>query len=266
MCRRFGVSRGGYYAWRCRQESLRARGDRRLTARITAIFEASEQTYGAPRIHAALAQANVQVGRKRVARLMKASGLRARSRRIYRRTPGTRRFFEGIPNRTLGLDTTDVDQVWVGDVTFLKVLGGWRYLAVVMDRHSRRVVGWKLDAHRDLALTKGSLDTAAARRHPSPGLIFHTDRGIEYSAYGFRTRLAALGMTQSMKRPRELGDNAFIESFFGSMKAEIIHGAAVGSEAALRRAIVAYIRRYNRSRLHSSIGYRSPIDFELASA
>jgi transposase InsO family protein len=233
-----------------------------LAVRIEAIFEASEGTYGSPRIHEALRQAGVRVSGKRVARLMREAGLKGRSARIYRRMPGTRRFFGDIPNRVLEVRTTAVGQVWVGDVTYLKVGSGWRYLAVVLDRHSRRVLGWALRSRRDLVLTLKALNQAVSRRRSTPGLIFHSDRGVEYSAYAFRARLAALGITQSMKRPREIGDNAFIESFFHSMKAEAIHARAFLDENTLREVISRYIRRYNRSRLHSSLGYRSPIDYE----
>lgn len=262
LCRRYGVTRGGYYAWCGRKSSLRAREDEVLLVRIGAIFEASESTYGSPRIHAALRQAGSRVGRKRVARLMREAGLKARSACIYRRTPGTHRFFGDIPNRVLEVKTTAPCQVWVGDVTYLKVGCGWRYLAAVLDRHSRRVLSWRLGLRRDLTLTMGALNRAVARRRLPPGLIFHSDRGVEYSAYAFRARLAALGIAQSMKRPREIGDNAFIESFFHSMKAESIHARAFPDDHALRQAVGSYIRRYNLTRLHSSLGYRSPIDYE----
>ena len=234
--------------------------------RIRAIFEASEGTYGSPRIHAALQQAGLRVGRKRVARLMREAALKARSARIYRRMPGTRRFFSDIPNRVLELKTTAPGQVWVGDVTYLKSGSRWRYLAVVLDRHSRRVLGWNLGLTRDLTLTLDALNRARRRRCGRPGLIFHSDRGVEYSAYAFRARLAALGITQSMKRPREIGDNAFIESFFHSMKSEAIHGYTFDADPALHAAVSQYIRHYNRTRLHSSLGYRSPIDYETIAA
>lgn len=266
LCERYGVSRGGYYAWRSRERSDHARSDETLSERIVAVFNASAGTYGAPRIHAVLAQAGIGVGRKRVARLMRQGNLKARSATLYRRTPGTKRFFDAIPNRVLGTRTDAIDQLWVGDVTYLKVAGSWRYLAVVMDRHSRRILGWTLGRHRDLALTLGALDRALARRGEVVGAIFHSDRGVEFSGYAFRARLAAHGIAQSMKRPRELGDNAFIESFFHSMKSDVIHGVSFDSEPELRAIIEAYMRRYNRTRLHSSIGYRSPIDFERSIA
>ena len=197
---------------------------------------------------------------------MRDRRLRARSARIYRRTPGAGRFFGAIPNRVLDVHTTSTDQVWVGDVTYLKSASCWRYLAVVMDRHSRRVIGWKLAPRRDLTLTTGALDRAVDRRGNPSGLIFHSDRGSEFAAYAFRDRLERLGITQSMKRPRELGDNAYIESFFGSLKADIVHGRSFASDVDLLAAISSYIRRYNRTRVHSSLGYRSPIDYERESA
>jgi putative transposase len=260
------VARSGYYAWRDRERSDRVRRDERLIGRIRSIFEASEGTYGSPRIHASLQQAGVRVGRKRVARLMREAALKARSFRIYRRMPGTRRFFSAIPNRVLKMKTTAPGQIWVGDVTYLKSGGCWRYLAVVMDRHSRRVLGWSLGLRRDLTLTLDALNNAQRRRQARSGLIFHSDRGVEYSAHAFRARLAALGITQSMKRPRELCDNAFIESFFHSMKADTIHARTFDDDRTLRRVVNRYIRRYNSTRLHSSLGFRSPIDYENIAA
>ncbi len=264
LCQRYLVTRAGYYAWCQRRPSLHTRQDERLLARIRAIFQASEGTYGSPRIHAALRQAGLRVGRKRVARLMRNAALKARSARIYRRMPGTRRFFSDIPNRILELKTTRTRQVWVGDVTYLRCGGRWRYLAVVLDRHSRRVLAWSLGVHRDLTLTMDALNRACRRHHARPGLIFHSDRAVEYSAYAFRARLAALGITQSMKRPREIGDNAFVESFFHSMKADAIHHRTFNDDLALATTVSSYIHRYNRSRLHSALGYRSPIDYEHA--
>jgi putative transposase len=260
------VARSGYYAWRLRARSRRSRQDERLRKRIRAIFEASEGTYGSPRIHAALRQAGVRVGRKRVARLMREAALKARSARIYRRMPGTTRFFSEIPNRVLGMKTTAPDQVWVGDVTYLKMGGAWRYLAVVMDRHSRRILGWSLGPRRVLKLTMDAFNNAQRRRPIRASLIFHSDRGVEYSAHAFRARLAALGITQSMKRPREIGDNAFIESFFHSMKADTIHARTFDGDRSLRRVVRRYIRRYNATRLHSSLGFRSPIAYESIAA
>lgn len=260
------MTRAGFYAWGHRSASRHAGDDERLSLRIRAIFEASDGTYGSPRIHAALAQSGIHVGRKRVARLMQDAGLKARSARIYRHMPGTRTFFAAIPNRARGLKTRAPDQLWVGDVTYLKVCGQWRYLAVVMDRHSRRILGWSIATQRDLRLTTTALNQVLLRRKPTPGLIFHSDRGVEYSAYAYRARLAALGITQSMNRPRELTDNAFMESFWHSLKSEVIHTLTFNSDAALLAVVSRYLRRYNNSRLHSALGYRSPIDYERIAA
>lgn len=266
LCERHGVTRAGFYAWVARRPSRHARVDERLSVRIRKVFEASDGTYGSPRIHAVLVQAGFRLARKRVARLMREASLKARSARLYRRMPGTRRFFTAIPNRVLNRQTTAADQIWVGDVTYLRSADHWRYLGVVMDRHSRRILGWALGARRDLTLTLAALNRALLRRRPTTELVFHSDRGVEYSAYAYRARLAALDITQSMKRPRELGDNAFIESFFHSMKADVIHGRRFADDHALLAVVATYIRRYNRRRLHSSLGYRPPIDYERRAA
>jgi len=260
------VTRGGFYAWCRRSPSRHARADARLAQRIQAVFTASGGRYGAPRIHAALSQAGCRHGRKRVARLMRAAGLRARAACIYRRTCGTRVFFSAIPNRLPSAPTRVPNQVWVGDVTWIRLGAQWRYLAAVMDRHSRRVLGWSLATERDLTLTMAALNRALLRRRPPPGLIFHSDRGAEYAAYAYRARLAASGIVQSMNRPRELTDNAFIESFWHSLKAEVIHRRHFGSDLELRQAIARFMRHYNRHRLHSALGYRAPIDYERAAA
>ena len=227
----------------------------RLNARIQSIFEASEGTYGAPRIHAALAQAGIRVSRKRIARLMKAAKLKARSARVYRATPGNWIFYSAIPNRILHKKTTAPDQIWVADVTYLKVAGQWRYLAVVMDRHSRRVLGWAVALKRDLRLTLAALNEALARRKPEKGLTFHSDRGIEYTAYVYRARLAAFGITQSTNRPRELTDNAAMESFWHSLKSEVTHARRFATDDALDAVLTRFMWRYNNQRLHSSLGY-----------
>jgi putative transposase len=185
---------------------------------------------------------------------------------MHKNTPGNHQFFLAISNKLLGRVTEAIDEVWVGDVTYLKVSGQWRYLAVVMDRHSRRVLSWRLAAYRDMVLMLSTFNLALIRRKPTAGLIFHSDRGIEYGAYGYRARLAALGIVQSMNRPRQMNDNAYMESFFHSMKTDVIHGALFNDEGILSDVIQRYIRRYNRSRLHSSLGYRSPIDYEKAAA
>lgn len=237
-----------------------------LLSRIRDIFIASEGTYGAPRVHAALAGVGVRTSRKRVARLMKADKLKARAARIYRAQPGNWAFYRSIPNRVLKATTRRCDQIWVGDVTYLKVSGRWRFLAVVMDRHSRRVLGWSLGLQRDLKLTLAALNEAIARRKPRRGLTFHSDRGIEYTANVYRARLAAHGIVQSTNRPREITDNACMESFWHSLKSELTDDRVFTTDQDLDAALVHFMWRYNNRRLHSALGYRTPIDYERLAA
>lgn len=262
LCRRYRVTRAAFYAWKRRGPSAHDRRDAFLLTRIRSIFEASAGTYGSPRIHAELKDAGEKVSEKRVARLMKENRLAARAAHIYRRAQGVRKFFAQIPNLLLGRVATAPDQVWVGDITYLRSGGRWRYLAVVMDLYSRRILGWRYGPQRDLRLTLGALNRAIARRHPKPGLIFHSDRGIEYTQFAYQARLVAAGIHQSTKRPTGFGDNASMESFFHSMKADIIRGYRFANDAALLATLRPYMRRYNRDRRHSSLGYRSPIDYE----
>lgn len=237
-----------------------------LLKRIQAVYAASDGTYGSPRIQRALSEAGMKVGRKRVARLMREAGLRARAARIYRRAPGSHAFFLAVSNWARLQQVCRADQLWVADITYLKVLQHWCYLAVVMDRHTRRIVGWSLGRQKTTALTLRALNHAVAHRRPPAGLVFHSDRGVEYAAYQFRTRLAALGIRQSMNRPGEPTDNAHMESFFHSLKSERLHGYAFATDAELRRAVRAYIAFYNQRRLHSALNYQSPVVYERAAA
>jgi putative transposase len=262
MCVLYSVTRSGYYAWRRRGESARRRQDRVFLETIRDIFEQSRGTYGSPRIYRTLRASRVRVSRRRGERLMREGGLRARAAKLYRRIPGLHGFFTSIPNRQLDYLATGPDQVWVGDITYVKVAGAWRYLAVVMDRYSRRILGWSLGASKDARLTLAALNRAVCNRRPHPGVTFHSDRGVEYAAYAFRNRLAALGFVQSMNRPREITDNAHMESFFHSMKSDAVHGVRFTHHAELRRLLRSYIPYYNTVRLHSGIGYCSPVAYE----
>lgn len=266
LCALYGVTRVGYYAWRHRGESARRGQDRAVLGQICAEFDRSRGTYGSPRIHQALRAAGTRVSRRRVERLMREAGLRARAARLYRAIPGLHAFFTSLPNRQRDRVVTGPDQVWVGDITYLKVGRAWRYLAVVMDRYSRRILGWSLARHKDARLTLAALNHAVVKRRPPPGIIFHTDRGIEYAAYAFRTRLTALGFVQSMNRPREVTDNAHMESFFHSMKTDVVHGVSFASPSDVGRLLRSYLPYYNRVRLHSGLGYRSPVDYEAQRA
>ena len=205
------------------------------------------------------------VSRRRVARLMRMAGWRARVARVYRANPRLHRFFTQHPNRLDRRPAAQHDRVWVGDVTYLPVAARWHFLAVVLDQCSRRVLAWALGPRRDARLTQRAFDAALRRRHPAPGLVFHSDRGSEYVAAGFRDRLRTVGVRQSSAQhgPK---DNTHVESFFHSLKAELIHGTTFTTEGALRTAIRRYVTYYNRCRLHSALAYRSPIDFERRAA
>ena len=263
MCRVYGVTRAGYYAWRGRRLSRRARENAELAGRIEAIHSASRGTYGSPRVHRALKGAGCRVSEKRVARIMRAHGIKARVATIRYTSPNMQRYYACIANQQLELKLTQPDQVWVGDITYLKVGGIYRYLAVVMDKYSRRIVGWSYGRRKDVKLTLASLENAVRTRRPGSGVVFHTDRGIEYAAGAFKERLAELGFTQSMNRPGKVNDNAFIESFFHSMKSEVFHGCRFNEDREVRTALRSYLPFYNRARLHSSLNYVSPATYEL---
>jgi putative transposase len=238
------------------------KADEQLWEHIERIYQASGGTYGSPRIHAALKAQGSGVGKKRVERSMRKHGLRARSAKLYHANPGSHAFFASIPNRQLGVIADRADRVWVGDITYLKVGGQWRYLAIVIDKYSRRVVGWSLGRHKDVALTLASLNRAVFHRRPGLGVIFHTDRGIEYAGYAFRDRLTQLGFVQSMNRPGKLTDNAHMGSFFHSMKSDVVRGVVFEQEKELQKMMRSYIPFYNQKRLHSSLGYLSTVQYE----
>ncbi len=263
MCRVYDVKREGYYSWKRRGISYRSYEDETLYDEILAIFNRSGKVYGSPKITEAMKAQGYKISKKRVARIMRENGLVARRTKIYRRLPGLCRFIAQVPNRTLNLHAEELNKVWVGDITYLKLNDEWRYLAVVMDKCSRKIVGWSLSAKRDAKLTWKAMKQALGNRKPPRGLIFHTDRGIEYRAFEFAERLGKRGITQSMNRPRRMNDNAFMESFFANFKSERIHRRKVFTcEKVLRGVITDYIGFYNNRRLHSSIGYLPPVEYE----
>lgn len=260
MCRLYEVTRSGYYAWRQRRPSARSEENQRLLKCIERAHAQSHETYGSPRIQRTLCAQGVRVGRNRVARLMRKHQIRARAARIYRPNAGVHRFFEAIPKHRLKALSVNPNAVWLGDITYLKLGASWRYLATVMDRCTRRVIGWSLGPKKNVKLTLQALDRAVHCRHPRPGLIFHSDRGTEYAGYVFRDRLAELGIVQSMNE--RMNDNAHMESFYHSLKSDVIHGVTFENEDQQSRVVREYIRFYNERRLHSSIGYVAPAIYE----
>ena len=196
---------------------------------------------------------------------MRRMELKGRCGRIYhsQRRVSVHRFFNGIPNRSLERVATGPNQVWVGDITYLKAGGQWRYLAVVMDKYSRRILSWSLSARKDAWLTLKALNRAVTCRRPASGLIFHSDRGIEYGAFVMQRRLAQLGIVQSMNRPEaKMTDNALRESFFHSLKAEGVHGRTFPDQQSLDQHVNHYMPFFNNQRMHSALGYVSPVVFE----
>ena len=261
LCALFGVSRPGYYARLSRGVSRRTEQDRILMLQIQGIFDKNKGRYGGPRIHHALRRAGVRVSRRRVERLMRAGGMRGRVARIYRSRPGLHKVYGRHQNLLWSHRAKKPDQIWVGDVTYVRSPKRWSYLAMVMDRCSLRIVGWRVARRRGTDLTRHAFNAAFHSRQPER-LIFHSDRGSEYCAADFGERLGALGVRQSTTRGGAPEDNPHAESFFHTLKAELIHGASFASEEDLRTRVREYVRYYNHERLHSSLGYRPPAEFE----
>lgn len=238
--------------------------DRTLATEIARLFAQHQARYGSPRIHRLLVTAGWPVGRRRVARLMREAGLRAKAVQGYRPKAAIRRLYAQHPDRRRGLTPTRPNQVWVGDITYVRVAAGWRYVAIVMDQYSRRILAWSLTSRRTAAVTCAVLARAAHRRS-GRDVIVHSDRGSEYLGAPFRTLVTRLGFRQSASA-RGPGDNPHAESFFHSLKAELIRGTTFDTEQQLRIALQGYVRYYNTVRLHSSLHYVAPVAFERAAA
>ena len=263
MCRVYRVTRAGYYAWRSRSPGERAQADQRLLTQIRAIVQQHRGHYGSPRVHGTLQQQGVRVGRKRVARLMRQNGLRATVADRYRSRAGVKAFYASVPYQELVALASAPDRVWAGDVTYLRLGSDKRYLAAVLDKCSRRVLGWSLRRHRDVGLTLAALRRAVQRRRPRSGVLFHSDRGVEYAAQAYRDALHAHGLVQSMNRPSSMNDNAHMESFFHTLKTELhVQLRQVRDDRALRRCLSSYIGYYNEHRGHTRLAMLSPARFE----
>jgi transposase InsO family protein len=261
MCELYGVSANGYYAWRSRPPSQRAIEDKAILEKIRLAHEGSHQTYGSPRVHQVLKRQGEEVGKRRVERLMRENGIKACSATMYRRTPGTDRFFGRIDNKVVETQVTASNQVWVGDVTYLKVAGEWRYLAAVMDRYDRSLLGWSISKERSARMTRRALANALRQRSSESGTIFHSDRGTEYVGSQYQKSLKKAGITPSMNRRMRMNDNAHMESWNKTMKSDMYHRRTFDSDRELYRSVKAYVEFYNKERLHSSLGYRTPEEF-----
>jgi transposase InsO family protein len=269
MCDALSVSPSGYYAWRSRPESPRASANRALLDDIQRVHARHRERYGAPRIHAELRAEGRTVGRKRIERMMRHHGIRARAPRRYRVcTTDSKHSLPVAPNM---LDQNFVadrpNQVWLADITYIPTAEGWFYLAVILDLFTRKVVGWAMRDHMRAELTIAALTMAIQRRRPRAGLIHHSDRGSQYAAGDYREILRAAAITQSMSRKRNCWDNAPMESFFGTLKTELVHRREYLDRDAARHDLFAYIEGYyNRQRIHSAIGYITPDQAEVMSA
>lgn len=267
MCRVMEVSSSGYYAWLKRPPSQRAQEDTRLTIRIRELHTRSKGTYGAPRIHADLADEGMRVGRKRVARLMKAANLQGVSRRKYYVTTQQAKKVRPAPDLVQRNFTADVrDRLWVADITYVTTWSGPLYLAVVLDVWSRRIVGWAMATHLRTRLVLDALSMAIQQRRPE-GVVHHSDQGSQYTSLQFGNRCRTAGIIPSMGSVGDCYDNAMCESFFATLECELLDRRAFHTIEQARQAIFEFIEGwYNPHRRHSSIDYLSPIQFERAHA
>ncbi len=267
LCRMLGVSKSGYYAWRDRPPSRRTQQDALLTEKIREIHSRSRETYGYPRVHAELRSLGIGCGRRRVARLMRAAGLRGCTRGRKRRT--TRRDPQVAPAPDLlrrNFVACQPNKVWLADITYVPTREGFLYLAFILDTHSRMIVGWSMGSHMRTELVVDALEMAVLRRRPVAGLVHHSDRGVQYTAISFGKRLEEVGIVPSMGRTGTALDNAMAESFIATLKTELlVHRRRFPDREVARSTIFEYLEGfYNRSRLHSALGYKSPVSYEEA--
>jgi len=264
LCRLLRVSRSGYYASRVRQPSQRSLDDQHLARRITMIHRDSRRSYGSPRIHDELCKQGVRTSRKRVARLMRMQSLFVRRRKRFRVTTDSAHTLPVAENLLARDFTAEApNTAWVGDITYLWTREGWLYVAVLLDLFSRRIVGLAMDERLDTGLCLAALCEAVGVRRPGPGLIHHSDRGSQYASHAYRRELARHGMRCSMSRKANCWDNAVAESFFSTLKTELVAGRIYATRSEARRAVFEWVEVfYNGKRSHSTLGYRTPMEYE----
>ncbi len=265
MCHVLKVSRAGFYAWLGRPESPRAVRQSEVIERIRRVHRDSRQVSGSPRVHRALKAEGVAISENTVAKLMSRAGVRAATaRRFVVRTTDSRHG-HAVAENTLDrrFEPGEADRTWVGDITYIATGEGWLYLAVIMDLGSRKVVSWATADHLRSGLIERALRNALEQRRPSGPLLHHSDRGVQYACDDYRELLRAHGLEASMSRKGNCWDNAAMESFFGTLKQELVHRQTYGTREEARRSLFEYIEVfYNRQRLHSTLGYLSPVQYE----
>jgi len=264
LCRVLGVSRSGYYAWRTRPESPRSQADRALVGRIQTIHTHSRRTYGSPRVHAELREHGVRCSAKRVARLMRLAGIRARRPRRAHTTTDSRHALP-VAHNVLGraFAAAAPNTKWAADITYIATRDGWLYLAVVMDLFSRRIIGWSMQPTLASTLVRSALQMALQQRPGTEQVLHHSDRGSQYASGDYQALLAAAGLQCSMSRTGDCFDNAVVESFFGTLKTELVYQQQYTTHSEARSAVFEYVEVfYNRQRRHSTLGYLSPAAYE----
>lgn len=264
MCRALKVAPAGYYAWRTRPQSKRTKTNRRLLVDIRAFHERSDRTYGSPRITRDLREAGYRCGENRIARLMRANGIRAKTVKKWRATTNSRHTLpvtENTLNRAFAVHAPN--RVWAGDISYLWTEEGWLYLAVVLDLYSRAVIGWAMGPRLTASLATDALTMALWRRKPAGGLLHHSDRGVQYAAADYQRLLGEHGIACSMSRKGNCWDNAVVESFFRTLKVERVYHRRYLTREEAKQDVFQWIEVfYNRQRRHSTLGYRSPAEFE----
>jgi transposase InsO family protein len=267
QCDVLRVSRSGYYTWRKRPPSATALRREALLTAIRDVHRTSRETYGSPRVQAELRERGTPCNRKTVAKVMRAAGIRAKSHRKFRVTTTDSRHPHPVAENVLARDFTAErpHQKWVADITYIATLEGWLFLAAVVDLFSRKVVGWSMSERIDSRLVVDALEMAVSRQRPGTELVAHSDRGVQYASEHYQRVLSEHGITCSMSRRGDCWDNAPMESFFATLKKELVHHESYATRAAARASLFEYIEVfYNRVRRHSSLGYVSPSDFEAA--